>query len=683
MAAEVLTAILALLAAAPQTAVADPINTANTPEIIVVSGERMSRTVANTASSVAVLAEGELDRQPDVERFDQVLATTANVVLGSGGQAPTIRGQDTTGVLRDLPAFIGGTRPRTTMVVDGRAISYNELVFGTQPLWDVKQVEIFRSPQTTTQGQNSIAGAIFIETAPPEFEWGARVRALAASRNARQLSAAITGPLATDQLAIRLIADWRGGNTASEITSPVTGIDPNRDEFDLLRIKLLLTPSALPGLRVDAGFQSGSTQAPQIEGIERPFSERRHAHATYGIFRNRVDAFTVRSRWDLDDRTELSSTLTTGTARIMRFAPPGLGEATNRARDRSGELIMTRTAEPLRFLIGTSARLSKLTQTIDVSTIGFGSGFFRDRQESFGIFGEVDLDITDRLTLTAGGRYQSDIQKRSGTLGSGDAMMELDYRGRFRSFSPKLSLAYRAGPRTTVGAMVLRASNPGGATLSLVSGQLDAFRDEHLWDYEVFLRGSLAGGQFGYRVNFFRYAHVDAQSSVLQLIETPGGSYTQQEIGNLPRARSSGAEIEASWSPATRLQLGLSIGLLRTRVTEAPTDRDPLLGKQFQRSPHFTGSAQISWEIADNVLLNVEASHRSDYFSDDANSPSLRVSGAELMNVRMQWNSGKLQFFAFARNVFDSFYLTSLGEKGKLATAGEPRSIGVGSMLVF
>ena len=76
----------------------------SSPATIIVTGERIDRTVAETDSSVHVTTRDELDRSPDIDRFDQLLENTPNVTLGSGGLGPTIRGQDTTGVLRDLPA---------------------------------------------------------------------------------------------------------------------------------------------------------------------------------------------------------------------------------------------------------------------------------------------------------------------------------------------------------------------------------------------------------------------------------------------------------------------------------------------------------------------------------------------------------------------------------------------------
>jgi iron complex outermembrane receptor protein len=148
------------------------------PEIVV-TGERVARSTHETSSSVAVETDRTIDEKAAPDRIEQLLQGLPNVQLGSGGEGPTIRGQDSTGAVRDLPAFLAGTRPRTTVTVDGRSATYYELAFGLNSLWDVAQVEVFRTPQTTTQGRNSIGGAIFVETLSPTFDWEGRGRMLA------------------------------------------------------------------------------------------------------------------------------------------------------------------------------------------------------------------------------------------------------------------------------------------------------------------------------------------------------------------------------------------------------------------------------------------------------------------------------------------------------------------------
>src|SRR4029453_1922316 len=108
------------LAAASQ---ADAPPEAATSNEIIVTGERVPRTLRETPSSVAVVNEDEMEAN-GANRVDQILALIPNVQLGNGSQGPAIRGMDTTGPLYALPAFLGGNRPRMTLIVDGRPVSY-------------------------------------------------------------------------------------------------------------------------------------------------------------------------------------------------------------------------------------------------------------------------------------------------------------------------------------------------------------------------------------------------------------------------------------------------------------------------------------------------------------------------------------------------------------------------------
>jgi outer membrane receptor protein involved in Fe transport len=232
-------------------AAAQPVSAgSNEAQAIVVTGERVKRSLKDTASSVVVVTKSDIEAA-SADRVEQVLDLIPNVQISSGGEGPTIRGQDTTGPTRDLPAFLGGTRPRTTLIVDGRAVSFNEFVFGTSPLWDVERIEVFRTPQTTTQGRNSIAGAIFVTTVEPSFVPEYRARAIVGDAHTRQLSAVASGPLADGHVAWRLAGDYRFSHPSSRIADTVAGADPNRDLYGLVRFKLLAIPAALPGARIE------------------------------------------------------------------------------------------------------------------------------------------------------------------------------------------------------------------------------------------------------------------------------------------------------------------------------------------------------------------------------------------------------------------------------------------------
>ncbi|MBB4633803.1 outer membrane receptor protein involved in Fe transport [Sphingosinicella soli] len=292
---------------------------------IVVTGERISRSKHDTASSVAAETGEEIDNRATPDRIEQLLQAIPNVQLGSGGEGPVIRGQDSTGVVRDLPAFLAGTRPRTTITIDGRSATYYELAFGLTSVWDVGRVEVFRSPQTTTQGRNSIGGAIFVETKVPSFDWEGRVRFVAGESDTRQVSGVVSGPMIDGQLAFRLSGDLRRSQTSSQITNGAVGINPNRDDSELLRVKLLAEPKGLPDTHLDLTYSRGRSQMPQIEGIELPYRERGNPNAGYGVFAITVDSLTGRVVYEPAGGLHARATLTYGEADVRRHPRPGLG----------------------------------------------------------------------------------------------------------------------------------------------------------------------------------------------------------------------------------------------------------------------------------------------------------------------------------------------------------------------
>src|SRR6476646_1454908 len=203
----------------PQQALAD--SRERNTEKIIVTGERIKRSLKDTPSSVAVFDKRDIDRMAAPDRIQNLLAMVPNVLVPTSRDAPNIRGQSSVGVLQGLPAFLGGARPRTVMQIDGRTVTFNEFVNSTGGLWDVDHVEVFRSPQTTTQGVNSIAGAIFIHTADPTYKLEGRAQLIGGTWTRRQASAAVSVPLVNDQLAFRMSGDFYRSHTSTTMTGPV------------------------------------------------------------------------------------------------------------------------------------------------------------------------------------------------------------------------------------------------------------------------------------------------------------------------------------------------------------------------------------------------------------------------------------------------------------------------------
>ena len=651
--------------------------TARTDEEIIVTGERVPRTLRDTAASVDVSREDRIEAMSGADRIEQVLEQVPNVVVGGGGDGPAIRGQDTTGVLRDLPAFLGGNRPRTTLQVDGRAVSFNELVFGAAGLWDIDRVEVFRSPQTTTQGHNSIAGAIFVHSNDPTYDWEARGRVLAGNYRMRQVSGVVSGPIIDDQLAFRAAGDVRRGLPAVKSAETIRGANPNNEDYSQLRFKLLAQPRFWPGRRIELTYAHSESLMPGAENVRLPFRDRRNSIGI-PVFRTNVDSVTAMVEHPLADSLNAATTLSHGNAYIRRYSFPGVGETRSRVRDFSIESVLNWNPDgTMRAVGGISHRRSSLDQFIDLTQF-IGIGEFDDQQRSYGLFGEVSVEPVARTTITAGLRYQRDRQQRSGLIGNEGNQIPLDYDRTFSALLPKLSVAYDINEDVRAGLLIQRAYNPGGVTLQLDTGEHETFEAETLWNYELFARARLAGGALSLSGNLFFTDMRNSQRFRFFVVSLPGGPpVTLAHIFNVPRARTFGAEATADWRASDRLSVRAAVGLLDTKVTQTEEGSEIFQGREFARSPGLTASGSIDWRPVDPLRLSAQVRHHGSYFSDDTETAAVHVRSATFVDARAAWTMRKVTVFGYVRNLFDTFRLRALFNT-MLATAHEPREIGVG-----
>lgn len=650
--------------------------------MIVVTGERLERTLRETASSVDIVTADEIEAV-QADRVDDILALIPNVQIGAGDAAPSIRGQDATGVLQGVDAFFGGGRPRATIRLDGRDLGFNELVYGLSSVWDVARIEVFRSPQTTTQGRNSIAGAIFIETNDPTYEWEGRARALAGNFETYQLSGVVSGPLVEDQLAIRVAADYGDSESWSVVPDTIPGIDERKDRFGSARVKILAEPASIPGMRLEVTYQHLESDAPQGETTRIPFERRENPTGGGGYFKTNVDSLTGVLNLDLGGDAGLRLTGSYGDSRIDRLSPPGSGLITIDVEDFSIEgVINASPAEAIDTVFGIYYLDTGQDELSDLSLF-LGLGDFRDDQTSLGIFGEAAVALTPRLTATVGGRYQRDTQDRDGFLGTPVFGFTVDYDRSFEAFLPKASLAFDITPDHTVGVLAQRAFNPGGTTISFTTGEQDFFEDERLWNYELFYRASFLNGRARFNANLFYTDFEDAQRPQTLVIPVPGGGeMLETNIDNAPDAESYGLEAELTLAATPRLDLGFGLGLLATEITETLSPADPILDRDFQRAPGFSLVATADWRPIDGLRIAAQMRHNDGYFSDDANTAALRVGSRTVVDARAAYTFGGVTVFAFAENLFDDFYLTQLYAPD-FGTAGDPFEYGAGIEFAF
>lgn len=229
--------------------------------------------------------------------------------------------------------------------------------------------------------------------------------------------------------------------------------------------------------------------------------------------------------------------------------------------------------------------------------------------ENLAAFALADYDLTDRLTLSLEGRYQSETQTLDSAATGGRVSAD------FNSFTPRVTLSYQLSDATLLYGSYSEGTKPGGfnsvvftnladAEVQAASGATQALRDaatlyiavndgrrtfdeEEVRAFEIGAKNTLMDGQLLFNVAAF-FNQVEgyqltgtipnlAQSGVVSITENAGDADIR------------GVELDIRWSPAA--VPGLSFGL-----GYAWTDSEFVSGSDQQQG--------LLLDVADNGLPN-------------------------------------------------------------------------------
>ncbi len=178
------------------------------------------------------------------------------------------------------------------------------------------------------------------------------------------------------------------------------------------------------------------------------------------------------------------------------------------------------------------------------------------------IFGEVSYEMSKELTATVGGRfydYKEERTFKSGGLFS-DGNNNFD-KTKSDGFNPRLLFAYKSSDSTTWNAQASKGFRLGGVNDPLnvplctaqdraIFGGYQRFTDESLWNYEVGVKMQQPGLTFNAAAFY-------TQMKDLQ-VTLDAGSCSSRVVFNVPKAHSSGIELEMTARPADGIELALS-----------------------------------------------------------------------------------------------------------------------------
>ena len=678
--ASLLSIIAALAAAQPALAQEASVDLGT----IYLTGEKQQRDLKDTASSVTLITAEELDREkPGKDDVKTVLQGTPNVVYTDSVSTPVIRGQNAEGPHTGATAFFAGTMPRATINVDGHYLSYNELYFGGSATWDVSSIEVFRGPQTTSQGANAIGGAIIVNTKDPSWEPEGAYRLEFGNYNQRRASFAWSGPI-NDQLAARIALDYSSRDTFIDYVSPAFEQNDIGQDFSNLtgRIKLLWQPADIDGLTVKLTYSRSDVTRPSAEGAAQDpaFSDLRSTTIWMPGWDQVTDTAVLDVDYDFGNGLILTKKFEASTADVeRRVGRPTMGDADVERDNYSNETRLT-YGTPEDVISGVAGLYVAYADQDEWLNQG-GESTFHDRKNQLGVYGEMSWRFAGQWTVTGGLRYQRDHLRRTGDVSPLFANSDVDYDEVFEEVLPKLTLSYEATPDWTFGAMVSKGYNPGGISLDFLdTHDWTKYREETVVNYELFTRATLLDERMFLSGNLFYMDYKNAQHSITQ--ENAAGINQTQTL-NAEKSHAYGLEVAMDYRPVDSLTLRASAGFLKTKIEEmsAATQWE---GNEFARSPGKTFTLGANWDATDRITVGGQVRFIDGYYSNTANTPAYEVDNYTLVDIHASYKlRDNLEVYGYVNNLFDERSPTLLeAARGTvLFTQGSmtaPRMVGIG-----
>lgn len=437
----------ALLLSAGAALAADATAAGGTVDELIVTGEKVTRSLQDTVASVSVVTAKRIEDE-NIQTFGDIINRTANVAETYGASGFSIRGVSNIGV---TGAGSGGL---ATIYVDGAAVPDWGLSNGPLDMWDVGQVEILRGPQSTLQGRNAMAGAVVIRTQDPTWEWAANGRVLLSDAGDRSVALAGSGPIVADQLAFRLAVEDRHAD--GFIYNTTRKEDENARDATTIHAKLLMTPQGVPGLTARASwlhdereggyaFTYARTDVP--DAAKHRVSTSDHPNYSNGV----TDILTLAADYEISDRLTLSglttwSRLDLNSSFDMDGGPTSEAFGAEDVTDKtfSQEVRLQYQGERISGLLGAyyanrqqdvtlTNRTSVPTPTstlvgvlmsppfgLDAQTAGFAAGLYSaalpvvpvnfrgastEEIKTVALFGDGRFELTPQLSLLGGFRY--------------------------------------------------------------------------------------------------------------------------------------------------------------------------------------------------------------------------------------------------------------------------------------
>ena len=638
---------------------------------VIVTASRRGESLQESTLSATVLKGDELDASSPVSLGDFVnfLPSVSLIGNGEGRSRLTIRGVS---ALNLTGGATVGTYINESFVGNESSLTPELATF------DLESIEVLRGPQGTLFGRASLGGTLRIITKRPDtMRFSGKVRLSASSTDKGgtgfDAAAMLNFPLKPNRLALRLVGMHR--TAPGYVDNPQAGTSEiNESRVNSGRASLLYTPNDNLTIEGSVTVQHGVLgSAAQFDPRLPEFQVGQRFDGVYDDDLSITNLLVTYRRPTFD--IVLSSNLFRRDTHLMNPVDfPAFGIANDQTIDSEPESL----SQEVRLVSTVDGRVSWVAgaywskddddfRLVDVDSNGINPNFelmSADSLESYSVFGEVTIAMSDRWSTTIGGRYNEQELNRSGITVKSN------------SFSPKLTLAYDPNDDAMVYVTAARGFRAGGVNAFITPASppellpFQTFEPDTVWNYEVGAKTTLNDGRLLLNAVAFYIDWSDAQVP----ITIPGQPPFRTPISTAGDISSEGLEIEFEADPIDGLALSVSASWVQTEFDEDSVALGVSKGDPFPFSFESNLSAAVNYtfSISDrwDAFLGGNINHVGrGYAGVGTGEP---IGDYTLTNLSVGLRRGDWEYQLYANNAFNSDGLVNV-ESSRLALfAGRP-----------
>jgi iron complex outermembrane receptor protein len=701
-------------------------------ETVVVTAERRSENLQKAPVAAMVLTQEDLNAH-DIHGVDDLEFSTPSLTVGSNGQSTQIN-------IRGIGKEDNSGNATSAVAIYRDGIGVISGFATNEPYYDVNTVEVLRGPQGTFSGENAAGGAIFINTRDPDPSAGYTGYAEVgyANYDEKDAQGAINVPI-DDNLAARISFDHVDRNSFYHVwmdpamTIPNPGHVGSRD-YNSARLGLLWQPTSHVEMKLKLDYNDLDNHGyafTVVEGFPVPFPTIANISSDpFVVGNNSTDNYAK----DTSARGALDIKITLPDGLLLRSLSGAQWLHTYIRNDDDGSAFVDRRQhinatfkiyseeltlsspdtdrfnwivgafekrETLDFPTNDGFVLSDATDYIPGTLVPEIVFVWHTPRQTQAVFGKATYNITDRLKVELGLRYQHFITTEIADLSILPTILGIvlpTYYGGFDGRGPgkdgynedaltgKLAVNYQLDDDNFLYAFVATGSTTGG--VNVVIG-LPNYKNQKTTDIEAGWKSQLFEDHLFTQIGGY-YDLIDDYQAFFANAGVPGGGFLN--LDGLSKVYGLEASAQAVFDD---LALDASIGVMHSSLGHAiilsgGLDFDTQ-GKRQPFSPDLTVhfGAQYAFHLENGATLTPRADVA--YTSEqtltpiDASFPTPsggtvfvdRTPAHTLLNAKLTYDTEKWSAEAYVTNLTDEAYIEAHGGPGYNAYVNEPRRFGI------